>query len=230
MNEQPNFGTIDIFLCHHSQDHFLVRRIAEALKQRSLSPWMDRNDIPAGAPFQRRIGQAILETKSAAIFFGLNGVGKWQRDEIDALHVQSKQRNLILIPVLLPGVNQIPSEFVFLQGRHWLRLESQAIDEEFLIALERGIKSQPFDRDPNPRQGVYRSAPRVNWSIILGIVGLLVILIVAFKFFQGATSQPRQPVQSTPTSQPTRTCKDYDTIGKYCHNRSNDCRDCSATP
>ena len=141
--------TIDVFLCHNSNDKPLVIKIAKALEQRGLNPWIDKNNINPGAEFQRAIEQAIPQTKSAAIFFGLNGVGKWQREEINALYREKVNRQQIrLIPVLLPGVSKIPTEFVFLQGHNWLRLVSEEIDEQFLNDFVRGI----IENSPVPKE------------------------------------------------------------------------------
>jgi hypothetical protein len=132
--------TIDVFLCHNSQDKPLVIKIAKALEQRGLNPWIDKNNIDPGAEFQRAIAEAIPETKSAAIFFGLNGVGNWQKEEIHALERERVNRQIPLIPILLPGVSAIPPQFVFMQGYNWLQLNSEKIDKQFLDNLIRGIK------------------------------------------------------------------------------------------
>lgn len=142
---------IDIFLCHNSKDKPIVEKINQALKVKdsNLKTWIDKDNITHGEAFQQAIQEAIPKTKSAAIFFGLHGVGPWQKQEIDALFREKVNRekvgrNIRLIPILLPGVKQIPDEFLFLQGIHYLELSSHKIDEKFLNALASGIKEKQY--------------------------------------------------------------------------------------
>jgi hypothetical protein len=158
---------IDIFLCHNSKDKPIVEKINQALKvkDRNLKTWIDKDNIPPGEAFQQAIQEAIPKTKSAAIFFGLHGVGKWQKKEIDALITQHVDRNIILIPILLPGVNQIPDEFIFLKELNWLQLKSEKIDNDFLNNLVRGIKGQQL-LPPKPRI-------KFNWLIVILLSGFI---------------------------------------------------------
>jgi hypothetical protein len=132
----------DVFLCHNSQDKPLIIEIADALRQRKLNPWIDKKNIDPGEEFQAAIEQAIPQTKSAAIFFSLNGIGKWQREEINALQREKVNRGILLIPILLPGVQEIPRELVLLQGHNYLKLDIEKINEEFLDALVKGVTKQ----------------------------------------------------------------------------------------
>ncbi|MCP6757494.1 MAG: toll/interleukin-1 receptor domain-containing protein [Fischerella sp. CENA71] len=158
MNEQFDF---DVFLCHNSKDKPLIIKIADGLEQLELKPWIDRRNIDPGEEFQAAIEQAIPRTKSATIFFGLHGVGKWQKEEIDALYREKVNRKIILVPILLPGVNEIPSEFVFLQGHNYLKLETQEINEQFLNDLVRGVTRQNIELQ-NPTSAT--KLPPVNSS------------------------------------------------------------------
>lgn len=161
--------TIDVFLCHNSKDKPFVIKIAKALSQRGLNPWIDKNNIDPGAEFQRAIEEAIPQTKSAAIFFGLDGVGKWQHEEINALYREKVNRQIRLIPVLLPGVSKIPAEYVFLQGHNWLQLVSQEIDEQFLDDFVGGIEGQK----PKSQQTNEESLPRQNSTSCVDRLGQL---------------------------------------------------------
>lgn len=129
----------DVFLCHNSKDKPLVRKIAEALKGRGLSCWIDESDIQPGAIFPLEIERAIGKTKSAVIFFGLKGEGRWQIQEIFALVFEKVEREIPLIPVLLPGVDGIPTDRKFVRIHNSLPLVSEEINKEFLDKLVKGI-------------------------------------------------------------------------------------------
>jgi hypothetical protein len=140
-----NQKQFDVFLCHNSLDKPLVIEIADALMRRGLKPWIDKSDIKPGAEYIIELNEGILQSKSAAIFLGSNGIGKWQRKEIFVLQQQNADRDMILIPVLLPGVSKTPDENLLLQVHNWLPLESKKITEEFLDKFVMGMK-KPLHR------------------------------------------------------------------------------------
>ncbi|MDZ8259606.1 SAV_2336 N-terminal domain-related protein [Nostoc sp. ChiQUE01b] len=136
----------DMFLCHNTQDKPLVEAIAKQLRQRGLNPWLDNKEIRAGKSFQYAIQEGIQQVKSAAIFISLNGLGKWQLEELRSLNSRFVNENLPLIPVLLPGVTEIPNDpkLLFLKELNWVRFVDN-VDEkeplEQLIARITGINS-----------------------------------------------------------------------------------------
>ena len=136
MTNQPEF---DVFLAHNSQDKPQVRSIASQLKQRNLTYWIDEEQIPPGRPFQDVIQQAIPLVKSAAIFIGVMGLGKWQAMELRSLISRCVAEDIPVIPVLLPGVNGIPEHLLFLQELNWVRFANGIDDVEALYKLEWGI-------------------------------------------------------------------------------------------
>ncbi|QDL12497.1 transcriptional regulator, partial [Brasilonema sennae CENA114] len=82
MTNQPDF---DVFLAHNSQNKPQVKAIATKLKRRGLKVWLDEEQIAPGRAFQDVIQQAISNVKSAAIFIGTEGLGKWQILELRSL-------------------------------------------------------------------------------------------------------------------------------------------------
>ncbi|MCG6138129.1 MAG: toll/interleukin-1 receptor domain-containing protein [Nostoc sp. LLA-1] len=104
----------DVFLAHNSKDKSEVQLIAAALRRRNLKPWIDDDHIPPGKSIQYEIQQALPLVKSAAIFIGVHGLGRWQVLELESLISQCVDRNIPVIPVLLPGVNQLPKNLIFL--------------------------------------------------------------------------------------------------------------------
>lgn len=133
-------GDFDVFLAHNSQDKHQVEAIAEELKRRGLNPWLDKEQIPPGQWFQDVIQKAIQTVKSAAIFIGLVGLGKWQTLELRSFISQCVDKNLPVIPVLLPGATRIPLELLFLQEFNRVRFIQKTDEVEALDALEWGIR------------------------------------------------------------------------------------------
>lgn len=110
----------DVFLAHSSADKPQVRVMANKLREQGLNPWLDEEQIAPGELFQTAIQRAIPQIKSAAIFIGLTGLGKWQAIELQTLTSQFVNRDSPVIPVLLPGVNKIPDDLPFLQQFNWV--------------------------------------------------------------------------------------------------------------
>lgn len=129
----------DVFLAHNSADKPQVEAICRALRQRGLNPWLDKEKIPPGRWFQDVIQQAIRNVKSAAIFIGSKGLGRWQIVELRTFISQCVEREIPVIPVLLPQVERIPEEIVFLKEFNWVRFGKDIEDTEALDNLEWGI-------------------------------------------------------------------------------------------
>jgi len=145
----------DVFLAHNSLDKPEVKLVAAALKRRNLKPWIDDEQILPGKLFQDEIQQTIPLVKSAAIFFGVRGLGRWQSWELRSLINQCVKRNIPVIPVLLPGVNQLPENLIFFEEFRWVCF-SQSIDDESVLSLLvsgiTGIKPQPTNIQNQPHQ------------------------------------------------------------------------------
>ncbi|WP_026072470.1 GUN4 domain-containing protein [Nodosilinea nodulosa] len=129
----------DVFLAHSSKDKPLIRRIYRKLADLGLHPWLDEEEIVPGTKFQDEIQQAIGRIKTAAIFFGHGGLGRWQALELRSFISQCVKRDIPIIPVLLPGVEEIPEELIFLQEFHAVSFQDSIEDEKALYFLEWGI-------------------------------------------------------------------------------------------
>jgi len=129
----------DVFLAHNSQDKPQVRKIAQELKRRNLNPWLDEEQIPPGRPFQDEIQKAIPLVKSAAIFLGLQGLGRWESWELRALISLCIKNNMSVIPILLPGISSLPEHLLFLEQFRWVEFAQGIDDASALDLLEWGI-------------------------------------------------------------------------------------------
>jgi hypothetical protein len=142
----------DVFLAHHSGDKVLVHQISNKLKQHGLRPWIDEEQIAPGRSFQQAIQQAIPTVKVAAIILGVNGVGSWQEWEIQTFFSQCVNKGKPVIPVLLPGVSEVPESLPFLQQLRWINFNNteDATALELLVWGITGIKPEKELKDQSP--------------------------------------------------------------------------------
>jgi len=139
IKDQLSSDTHDVFLAYNSTDKPLIEIICEKLKARGLKPWLDKEQIPPGRWFQDIIQDTIKKISSAAIFISNNGLGRWQVVELRSFISQCVGRKIPVIPVLLPGVDRIPPEFVFLNEFNWVKFKSDINEEDALDNLIWGI-------------------------------------------------------------------------------------------
>lgn len=144
-NAQPQF---DVFLAHNSKDKQYVRDINGKLKRSRLKTWLDEEAILAGQIIQEEIQKVIPRIKSAAIFIGTQGLGRWQKVELRIFHTQCVEKGIIVIPVLLPGVSKIPPDLVFLKEHKWVSFANGIEDKEALEELKSAIRQRRLTRKP----------------------------------------------------------------------------------
>jgi len=150
----------DVFLAHSSKDKPLIRQIYRELKQRGMRPWLDEEEIAPGTQFQDEIQQAIGQIKvAAAICIGQHGLGRWQKLELKSFISQCVNRNIPVIPVLLPGVEVIPDELPFLQEFHAVHFDGDIRDERAFYKLEWGITGIKPQVPPTTAQTPTRPTP-----------------------------------------------------------------------
>ncbi|MEH2102830.1 MAG: GUN4 domain-containing protein [Nostoc sp.] len=144
---QPQF---DVFLAHNSQDKPQVRAIASYLKQRSLRVWLDEEQIYGGDTPYREIEKALCKSKSVVFVIGSSGPGRWQGNlELPIIVDLVINSNLRLIPVLLPGIKEIPAEanYRFLRTKSWIDFKT-IDDNNALIMLYKSIcRSVQIERE-----------------------------------------------------------------------------------
>lgn len=147
----------DVFMAHSSKDKPLIRQIYRYLKERGIQPWLDEEEIPPGTRFQEEIQQAIGQIKTAAIFIGQKGLGRWQALELESFISQCVEHNIPVIPVLLPNVEKIPENLIFLRNFHAVFFKTSIDDEKALFQLEwgiTGVKPNREDLEPVVFKGV----------------------------------------------------------------------------
>jgi TIR domain-containing protein/CHAT domain-containing protein len=113
-------GQFDVFLCHNTSDKPAVKRIGRQLMERNILPWLDEWELQPGMAWQRVLEDQIGGIRAAAVFVGANGMGPWQRQELDTLLRQFVKRSCPVIPVLLPNAPTEPRLPLFLEGMTWV--------------------------------------------------------------------------------------------------------------
>lgn len=113
-------GAFDVFLCHNVGDKPAVMEIGRRLLGRGLLPWLDQWELRPGTPWQRVLEEQIANIHAAAVFVGREGIGPWQRQELDGFLREFNKRGCPVIPVLLPGAGGEPELPLFLRGMTWV--------------------------------------------------------------------------------------------------------------
>jgi tetratricopeptide (TPR) repeat protein len=130
--------TFDLFLSHNSRDKPAVREIAEALRGRKIRVWLDEDELIPGRPWMEALEEIIETARAAAVLVGKDGLGPWEDREMRACLSEFVNRDLPVIPVLLPGASAKPKLPLFLRAFNWVDLRS-GITEDGLNRLVRGI-------------------------------------------------------------------------------------------
>jgi TIR domain len=139
-------GDFDVFLCHHNTDKPEVKKIAERLKERGILPWLDEWELRPGMPWQRLLEEQIVSIKSVAVFIGKDGIGEWQREELEAFLGQYIERECPVIPVLLPDAPKDAEIPPFLRNRTWV--DFRQWDPDPLDRLVWGISGERMLMQP----------------------------------------------------------------------------------
>lgn len=135
----------DVFLCYTEADKFVVKKIGEQLKEHGILPWLDQWNLPPGRPWQPLLENQISQIKSAAVFVGKDGIGPWQRQELDAFLREFVERGCPVIPILLEDAPKKPTLPIFLKGMTWVDFSKQQ-DIDPMEQLIWGITGKRFSR------------------------------------------------------------------------------------
>ncbi|MDM8526652.1 toll/interleukin-1 receptor domain-containing protein [Anaerolineales bacterium HSG24] len=143
----------DVFLAHNSDDKSNIKIISKKLKANGLTPWLDEEQILAGELFQDKIQAAIPKSRTVAQFIGPDGLGKWQVMELRVFLSQCVDKGIPIIPVLLPGVDDLPDKLLFLEQFNWVEfnnIEDEAPLNKLVIGIK-GVRGKPPKTDNVPK-------------------------------------------------------------------------------
>jgi len=133
-------GAVDGVLCHNVGDKPAVMEVGRRLMGRGVLPWLDQWELRPGTPWQRVLEEQIANIGAAAVFVGREGIGPWQRQELDGFLREFNKRGCPVIPVLLPGAGGEPELPLFLRGMTWVDFRETTPDP--LAQLMWGITGQ----------------------------------------------------------------------------------------
>jgi hypothetical protein len=133
-------SAFDVFLCHNVGDKPAVMEIGRRLMATGILPWLDQWELRPGAPWQRLLEEQIANIQAAAVFVGREGIGPWQRQELDGFLREFNKRGCPVIPVMLPGAGGEPELPLFLRGMTWV--DFRIADPDPLAQLIWGITGQ----------------------------------------------------------------------------------------
>jgi hypothetical protein len=132
------------FLSYNSQDLRAVEDIAGRLKGEGLELYLEEWELAPGREFQPELAGALYESKTCVVFLGPNGLGPWQRKEIQvAINKQTYESDFPVIPVLLPGAERPRrgdvAHLEFLINASWVEFLKTLDDERAFRSLVWGI-------------------------------------------------------------------------------------------
>lgn len=98
----PQTKDFDVFLCYNSGDASVVRQLALRLCEYGVRPWLDIWELRPGILWQQAIETQIEKVKTVAVLIGRDGIGPWQRLEVEASIQKFIAQACPVIPVVLP--------------------------------------------------------------------------------------------------------------------------------
>ena len=102
--------SVDVFICHNSDNRQEVRRLRHDLEAHGLQTWLDEADLEPGANWPEELEAVVTRARSALVCFGDQGLGRWQKLELQILISMSVDQRLEkLIPVILDSTTGDPT-------------------------------------------------------------------------------------------------------------------------
>jgi DNA-directed RNA polymerase subunit RPC12/RpoP len=128
----------DAFITYNSKDVAQVEGLSDRLRDFGLNPWLDRDQIPPGRWVHDVLQEAIGKSASAVICIGVEGLGRWQSVELRTFVAECVERDIPVIPVLLPNA-ELPDDARFLRALEYVRFKQSLSEDEPLMRLIWGI-------------------------------------------------------------------------------------------
>ena len=150
----------DAFLSYNSQDRPAVREVAERLKGERLELYLEEWELAPGREFQPALAEALRDSKTCVVFLGPNGLGPWQKQELQvAIDRRARDEAFPVIPVLLPGAERPRrgdvAHLEFLINASWVEFLTTLDDERAFRSLVWGITgTRPPPPDGKRYEGV----------------------------------------------------------------------------
>ncbi|HEV3040732.1 MAG TPA: TIR domain-containing protein [Candidatus Angelobacter sp.] len=163
--------SLQIFLCHASEDKVRVRELYRKLRFDGLEPWLDTEDLIPGQEWDQAIRTAVRKSDVVLVCLSKHSTqksGYVQKEIAQALDIaeEKPERTIFIIPVLLEDC-VIPSRLnkwqaVSISNSEGyeklllaLRMKSEQLGHD-ITRLDRTIRNKVFERFE--RSGSFRSA------------------------------------------------------------------------
>jgi len=150
----------DAFLSYNSQDRPAVHEVAERLNGEGLKLYLEEWELAPGQEFQPALAVALHESKTCVVFLGPNGLGPWQKQELQvAIDKRARDEAFHVVPVLLPGTERPRrgdvAHLEFLINASWVEFLKTLDDERAFRSLVWGITgTKPAPTDQTRYEGV----------------------------------------------------------------------------
>lgn len=143
----PTSEEFDVFMLYNEQDSVerqQAQELADELKQREISVWLQDEQIPSGRSISAGIQEIIARVKCLMVLIGKQELGNWKTIQLQTSLSQAIKRGLPILPVLLPGVQKFPEDhrLLFLQELQAVRFKEMIAEHDALDALVWGITGQ----------------------------------------------------------------------------------------
>lgn len=110
--ERHREGSVfDVFLCHSNGDKPRVRLLARELRKSGLNPWLDEDGLAPSMSWMDNLSSALTAIGAAAVIWGPNSPGPWQKQEIQFLQKAKVEQGVRIVPVILEGTQRDPEWF-----------------------------------------------------------------------------------------------------------------------
>lgn len=163
----------EVFLSHSAEDRIKAGQLAEALRKRGFSVFMDADSIAPGADYADAISDAI--SRSDAVILLLSKAtqrSKWVKSEIEAA-LESKKR---VLPLLLDSEAKNNWIWPLVADRHAFHLDDKSL-EEVALQFSESMSNRGLGAS-EPSMPIEASAPSSSLSlVIVGIVALVVGIV-----------------------------------------------------
>lgn len=132
----------DAFLSYNSKDVADANRLAEIIKDAGVNVWMDKWNILPGDEWEIEIEQAMSSCRTYLALWGTSGAGPWHHDEMRRAIQRRLSDNLRVIPILLPGCQDLGLMPEVLRRIDMCDFREGLANEEEIGRLIRGIRKE----------------------------------------------------------------------------------------
>lgn len=130
--------SLNVFLCHASDDKPAVRELYQKLQHDGFEPWLDEEDLLPGQDWKNEISKAVRNSDAVLVCLSEDSIAKTgyvQKEIRVALDVADEQPEgaIFIIPVKLEDCD-MPDR---LSAWHWVNLDDAGGYERLVAALMR---------------------------------------------------------------------------------------------